>query len=171
VLYALHDDAELSFQTSSPDVLFHRTRIQIVIGAAPDLATAPVNWPVAFPWANAFSGVAPQSGNDVLVVQPTHTLFRLRVSQAAPVSLMLAWRGTQDFDTDLAGVPALVDYTVTELSFPGVPATSPTVAFPVAWMDDPLVRLGGRASIVNIYDPAGTLAEDFVDVLRYGRFA
>jgi len=166
LLYVLHQpDVKLDFSSNAPEIIFHRTRVPIEAFGA---ITNPVNWPVAFPWGNAFSGSTPQDAAPVIAIQPTKTFFRLRVNGAAPVTLAGLWRATSDFDTDSAGVVTTTEYAEQSISFPASSIVDPSV-FPTAWIDDPVTRLGGDDARFNLVDPTGVLAGSFVDVVRYGR--
>lgn len=156
--------ARFRLQTSSPDLLFHRQRLAVILDAVP-VALPVINWPVAFPWANAFSGAQAQPGSDVLVVQPTWTMLRLRTTLAAPLTVYGVWRATQDFDTSSTGASSSADVTVQEISFPVTPAGT----FPIVWLEDPVTRLGGRNSIFYIADPSNTIVAAFVDAVRWGK--
>jgi hypothetical protein len=164
LLYVLHEpDVDLGFSTDAPDILFHRQRLLIGADFTPD-PLPDVNWPVAFPWSNAFSGAQPQASAAILPMQPTWTLLRLRVASVAPVTLYGVYRATNDLDTDDVGVSSTTDSTTIEISFPGVPA-----GFPLAWIEDPVTRLGGKNTIFYLVDPLDVQTGEFVDAVRYGK--
>lgn len=155
-----------------PEIIFHRQRMQIV--AAP--TAAPYNWPMRFPWPHALMGAnsVPQQGSPVLAVTPTRVIMSLRVNTlAAAATMRIAFQASNDFDLDSAGAPVLtgprfVDYQWGTYA-PVGGAGNLGVQYPMDEMSDMVNRLAADDGGVVLIDASGgELAEEYVDVVRYG---
>lgn len=178
------------FKTPTAEVTWPRNKVEVVIqrqrvaiqadGAAP---TFSFGLPLRFPWRNAqrfnaASTTTPfqQPGLPVIAVEPTRTLFKLRVNPLAnPSTIRMLVKNSESFDESgvisSAGVPTLSgDVEAVTVSFP---ATAGAAAyFPVAEVQLPDVLLAGdNATFALLNDPANpvTLAAALVDIVRFGR--
>jgi len=170
-------DADVAWP-GNPEVIFHRQRMKILAPA--DLpAAASYNWPTRFPWTQAFGGTiaAPisQAGTAQIAIEPTRVLMRLRMATVGAASRMrIVLQGTNDFDLDSAGATVLtacgyIDVTWGVVAGSGgagnlatqYPIAEPTTIWPRLSADD------GGVQLVDM--TGGTLANQYVDVVRYGR--
>lgn len=166
-------DADIAWP-GAPEVIIQRQRMQILAPAAVT-ADAPLNWPIRFPWRNAFAGTVQQAGSAAIAIEPTRVLVRLRLATlAAPATMRFVFQGTNDFDLDLNGVVVLtpasfVEHTWGSYAASGAAANLAT-EYPIQAVDDEIVQLGSDFGGVQLVDvSAGTLTNAYVDVVRYGR--
>lgn len=175
-------EASLFWVASSPEIIYHRLRLQIVAdsGSAPTLA---LNWPTRFPWPDAVRGAnsAPQGGQPGLAVTPTKVALRLRLNNlAAPASMRVLFRGTLGFDWDSAGTNADVTNTTdvgyVDIAWPqvtqgaaGEVVTQPGFPLVVTDQNHPLTRLGCEGGGISLTDNTNaSLTEALVDIVRFG---
>lgn len=174
----------------SPEVIFHRQRMKILAPAAAAWAAVATpgsasNWPVRFPWTNAYhlSSSAPQQGQPVFAVKPTRVMMRVRKAgyNDADRKFRAHIRGFDLFDIDSSGDNESrgADVTVQDVIVPfsaivsGLPVGFATDGYSVIELTDgPLARLGGDGCEVVLV--ANTLNETtldnvFVDVIRFGQ--
>lgn len=166
------------FWTGNPEIIFHRTRLQIyAAGSAPLAADVRLNWPKRFPWPNAEFGAnnIKQSGLPAIGVSPTRTAFRLRMTSLAnPADMRAVFYGSNDFGWSSAGTATLtdtvfVDFTWGSYTQVGV-AAPPGPYYPSQITTGQLERFAcdnGSVSLIDITG-AATLEGQFVDVVRYG---
>jgi hypothetical protein len=169
-------DADVSW-SGNPEVIFHRQRMQVVApGALP--AAASFNWPTRFPWVRAMRGTgasaASQAGQPQIAVEPTRTIMRLRMTTlAAPADMRVLLQGSNDFDLDSAGavITTPVGFIdVTWGSFAGSGGAGDLATqYPYQELTGLIPRLSADDGGIQLVDLAGTLAGEFVDVVRYGR--
>jgi len=159
-----HTDAELIIQ---------RSRYAIVQpGAIP--ATFPKNWPMHFPWANAFSSSINQNGSPTAaVVRPTKIIMALRgtSSLAAPADFRLMWQGSNDFGLDSTGAFTSTNYVFEDYTWPIFSAVGGLTAAPMIVSEKAAARIGADLGGVSVIDMTGaaTLTGLFVDIVRYGK--
>jgi hypothetical protein len=176
----------LVFQTSdsdvlwpgNPEVIFHRTRMQILDPAALPATRAPINWPMRFPWINAVRGATSinQRGQPNIGIVPTRVLMTLRLDTlAAPADMRLAFQGTNDFGLDAAGViiPAETvgfHHTWGTWAPPAGGAGNLATTFQVDFLAERGMRLAADDGGVALIDMSvgGDLIDAFVDVVRFG---
>ena len=173
VIYIAHSpETELDLGISRPELIFHRTRIQIEASANP-LPTLKRNWPLHFPWTRAFQGttLVDQRGNPIIRVEPTRALMRLRSQIAAPAIVGLVFRGSREFDEGSTGVVGVADLNSTFCEVQFNPSTDPSFApYPMATIPEDFLRLAcdeGGLSILGLGVAALTGLE--VDIARFGR--
>lgn len=177
-------DADVVFpDAGGTEVIFHRMRLQILADVNPPIAaSATPNWPSHFPWANAYrndgTNDIAQKGQPIITVTPTRTLLRLRIANlGAPASMRIVWSSTDDFDLggDTGATLTTNEYSTYDVQWPanfnqsGVAATSQ--GYPTIFLNGPELNIGGDSAIAQLLDisSAGNLANQFVDVIRYGR--
>jgi hypothetical protein len=161
---------------SSPEIIFHRQRMQILAPAALPVA-APKNWPTRFPWTQALRGASSvdQSGQAVIAIEPTRVLMTLRLTALAAASRMrILMHETNDFGLDANGavIPGEAiwqDYTwgtYTALAGPNF-----VTAYPVVEPAGPWYRIAADDGGISLADvsAAGGLTNAYVDVERLGR--
>lgn len=169
VLYVIHrEDANVSFPSARPAIIFHRLRLTVVNGAAD--AAPIVNWPLQFPWSNAVRVVAgsnqPQPAGPVFTIEPEATLFKLNTSPFnADVALTLQIRNCDPFDLQAAGAAGYANVN----QFYALGFQSVNGRAQVAWLPAEVARLAGDSAAVSILDTASVLGGETVDVVRYGR--
>lgn len=177
-LYVLSaSDAAVSWQGSSPEILFHRQRMQIIAPVALP-ANAPKNWPLRFPWTQAQRGATPipQKGQAILGIgEPTKVLMSLRnATQATADTMRILIQSSNDFDVDSAGAQVstpvrFVDYVWGSYGANGGAGNLGT-NYPLDFAPEMLVRLAADDGGVTLVDmSAGTLTNAFVDICRYGK--
>lgn len=167
-------DADMAW-AGNPEVIFHRQRMLIAAPAGVP-TSAPLNWPTRFPWSQARSGALAspvlQTGDPLIAVEPTRVLMRLRLNTLVnPADMRLLFQGTNDFDLDAAGavVASPVGFIdVTWGSFVSSGANM-TVQYPYMDITGLPSRLAADDGGVQLVDLTGTLADNYVDVVRYGR--
>jgi hypothetical protein len=168
-------DAE-SFWTGNPEIIFHRTRMEILApGAVPVAALTVLNWPKRFPWPSAQFGASAilQSGQPALGVSPTRTAFRLRLATLpAFADMRVLYIGTNDFSFGTAGTPVLTDVAFNDMtwgSFIAAGIVTPGTPFPTQILTGQQERFaadGGGVALVDL--SGGSLTGAFVDIVRYG---
>jgi hypothetical protein len=179
IVVADNDDAFVGWAQQKVEVAFHRLRLRVVADANPGGAPVP-NWPLRFPWpraarfqAGAASAVT-QRGSPILGLEPTRVVLRLRTTLANATPMRVLWQGDDLLDSAPgapAGSPDVVgtaDLTALDLMWPGnVGASTP---FPVVEFQVPGAGLGGDVAGVTLLDlSGGTLLNQYVDVVRFGR--
>jgi len=173
VIYIGHTrDTILDLGTTKPELVFHRTRIQIEVNTDP-LPTLKRNWPLNFPWSRAVRGATSQDqrGNPILRMEPTRALLRLRSQIVVPKIVGLIFRGSREFDEASDGTITLSNTTSTFVEVAFSASTDPVIAlFPMATIPEDFLRLAcdeGGLTAVNLGDAALTGVE--IDVVRFGR--
>jgi hypothetical protein len=185
LLVICEKDADL-FWTTEPEVIFHRVTLPIYETAANPANISP-NWPMRFPWPNAISnstGAAVAQGDQpALVVVPTRTVLRPRLtSLAGALNLRLSMWQTEDLDYEFGGLlngPAVTGSYI-DTSWAAFVNSGFTIngAAVVEWPEkslpiDVMPRIAGDNAIVAVIDTANALAavplQRFIDVVRYGR--
>lgn len=172
------EDARLDPGPGRPEIIFHRTRLQIVADAALGDGTGGTigvvnNWPGRFPWTQATRGsnAIDQRGASLLTVEPTKVLLRLRINDAAGKTVRLAFRGSHDFDQGSNGVVAVTATasTYVDVTFPANVSLL-SLPYPMVALPDSFARLAcdeGGVNAIDLGDAA--LTSQFIDVVRYGR--
>lgn len=167
--------------TAQHEVIFHRVRVPILQPAEVLLATnARKNWPMRFPWSQAFRGtnLVDQSGQAVIgIMEPTRVGLVLRGSTglANPADMRIVYQATNDFGVDSAGAPVLTDPvfdTITWGSFAALGAAGNLATpDPIQLLTGDIARLAADDGGVAMIDASGSgaLAGCFVDVCRYGK--
>lgn len=156
------------------EILFHRQRMQIAdAGSLP--TDAPKNWPIRFPWIQAFAGAdtANQSGSPVVALEPTRTIMRLRLaSLAAPADMRVIFQETQDFDVDAAdaiiATPAS-GFDMTWGTWASFGAGNLGTQYQLQSLTDLGFRLGADNGGMVLASADAALIGQYVDVARYGR--
>lgn len=171
-------DADVAWP-GNPEVIFHRQRMKI-LDPAVVTADAPYNWPVRFPWTQAFQGAnaISQQGQPAIAVEPTRVLMRLRMDTLGAAAVMrVLIQASNDFDLDSAGDPVLtpvgfIDVTWGTIAGVGVTGNLNT-QYPIVEIGEVIGRLGaddGGLRLIDATSGAGLpLADQYVDVVRYGR--
>lgn len=177
LVIADNEDAYMAWPEQQSEVLVQRQRIQIVADADP--STTPLvnaaNWPVRFPWTNAFkfnaSGVSSQRGSPLFAPEPSRVRLRLRVNNlAAPAQMRIIAQGFDDWDLGADGLTiAFTDFTAEDrVQWPTASGTS--APYPMIEILDGLLLDGGDQAVVTFTDLGNAeLTDEFVDVLRYGK--
>lgn len=183
------DDKAL-FIGAGAETMFHRIRLPIwavtdnplvAIGAQRGVSA---NWPIQFPWINAFNRVnSPQNGQPSVVVDPTKIVIRLRKAALAAASrVRLLLLQTDDFDLQSDGATydgIATSGTWVDFQFPATTASGvqingvATAEFPIVTLDDEVMRVGGGSALAICIDMDGTIvstlgAPVFVDIERFG---
>lgn len=161
------------------EVLFHRQTMKILAPA--ELAAqvdANYNWPLRFPWTQALRGSSsiPQKGSAIISIsEPTKILMSLRLGSLANAAGMRALvQASNDFDVDSTGAVVstpvrFVDYTWGTYAANGGAGNLGT-NYPVVEGPTELVRLAADDGGIQMVDMSGgTLADQYVDICRYGR--
>lgn len=170
---------------SSPEVIYHRMRLQIVAPASiPVFGSIAPNWPHRFPWPFALSSAnnLSQRGQPALAVSPTKVAMRLRVADmsAGTADVRCLLYGTNDFDLDVLGqlsTPATVscgyqDITWgTNSTYAGSTGVGTTQYQTQIWdMPNQLVRFAGdEGGALVMTSNDARLQGQYTDVVRYGR--
>jgi hypothetical protein len=155
-----------------PEVVFHRQRMKIYAPA--DYPGTIYNWPMRFPWPNALLGSnsTPQGGKPQLAItQPTRVSMRLRMTSLAnPADMRIIMQSTNEFEDNNGAVATTASYQdVTWGSFTAAGGAAPTT-YPVQQIESNVARLSaddGKFVLVDL--SGGTLAAQYVDVVRWGR--
>ena len=140
------------------------------------LAAARKNWPLRFPWTQAVQGanLVLQGGQANIAVEPTKTLMMLRLATlAAPATMRIALHETNDYNLDSAGAviateTVCYDYTWGTWAGSGGGGNLAT-QYKTDFMPNPMVRLAADDGGMVLVDMTGTLAGQYVDIVRYGR--
>jgi hypothetical protein len=180
LLVADDEEALLDWTTVQSEVVFHRLRLAIVSDAANPSATPTdinANWPIHFPWRNAFRYNTAQptvpamqgSQQPELTVSPTRIALRLRVSNlTSPTPMRLIWQGNSILDEDSTGTVGFSDYTAIDVNWPAAQGT--TTPFPVIELPTEAMQFGGDSAVLTLTDLGNTsLTSKYVDIVRYGR--
>ena len=175
-LYVLPSpDAKVYWAGDSTEVIFQRQRMQIADGGALP-ADAPKNWPLRFPWTQAFRGptVISQQGQAIIAIaNPTRIEMSLRLAAlVAPADMRLIFQGTNDFDLDAAGnvIPTpcrFLDHTWG--TYASIGAGNLGIQFPVNERNGEFARLAADDGGVQLASTDPVLIGQFVDVVRYGK--
>ena len=181
LLYVMHSkEAQINFAGSNAPVPFHRLRVPITNFNADPAAPGTPNWPLGFPWANAFrlSGTQtiPQQARPVLQVIPDITLMQYTGACSAPIELIAKWINVDPFDLNsppdqATGYDNGVHYYPVTISSANQTGGGPNLAAPL-WLPPEIGQLGGDNAAFYLLDPTNTLGGTgvYVDVVRYGRF-
>jgi hypothetical protein len=158
-------DAKALWPQVKTEVAFHRFRIQIQAdGASPTFQSS---LPLRFPSPNVFrynagspSSPYNQGGTPVMNVTPTRTVLKLRVSNlAAPADIRWLVQSPQYFSTS--------ETVADQFTFPSVAGSA--AYYPTVEFEMPTVLYGGNDSKIAVMDASGgTLAGQYIDVVRYG---
>ncbi len=176
LVFADNEDAFVSWPKTRPEVLVHRERVQIIADANP--STTPLvsaaNWPVRFPWTNAFrsatAGLSSQRGSPLFAPEMTRVRFRLRVNNlSAPAQMRVIMQGIDDFDLGTDGETiSFTDFSYQDLSWPQ--ATGSSTPYPIIEVLDGILLDGGDQAVATFSNLGNSeLTNQYVDVCRYGR--
>lgn len=166
-------DADASWP-GNKEILFHRQRM-IIEDLASLPTNAPKNWPIRFPWVQAFSGTSPanQNGQPAIALQPTKTIMRLRLSAlAAPTDMRVIFQETQDFDVSAADAIIATPVSAFDLTWgtwASAGAGNLGTQYQLLSLDDLGYRLGADNGGVVLASSSADLIGQYVDVARYGR--
>jgi len=170
-------DADL-FWTATHEIIFHRARhailqpADLIIGSA-----APLNWPLRFPWPNAFRGVTgvPQGGRPVIGIQnPTRVLLVLRglTALAVPADFRILWQASDDASLDEFGAPIATPVIFVDQTwgtFASVGAGDLGAQNETLELTGQIARIAANdGGIVFVDRSGGSLDGAFIDVIRYG---
>jgi hypothetical protein len=161
------------------EVLFHRLRLPIIQPASvPAVASARINWPLRFPWPNAFSVNTnqPQIGNPAISVNPSRVMIVVRVSAdiASAPTIRFLMNAVDDFAISSTGT---VDTTF-QVYFDAIVGTQTapvglagqTTNYPVLEYNyGPLLRGGNICRVTPVDYVAASLTGIELDIFRYGR--
>lgn len=180
LLIADNEDSLIEWVDQSPEIIYHRLRLQIVADANP--STTPLspdaNWPIRFPWVNAarYNVLAPttflaQGGKPLLAPTSTKIVMRLRVNNlASDMTMRMIWQGTDPFDGGASGNPTFTDFSVHDVTWPNAGGYTST-PYPVIEVTAPAaLAMGGDYSVLTLSNAGNAaLTGQYVDILRYGR--
>lgn len=168
-------DADVAWP-GNPEVIFHRTRMQITNAAGLPAGIAPKNWPTRFPWTQAFQGASSvsQQGTSQIAVEPTKVIMRLRLASLAAANTMrIVFQETNDFDLDSAGAviatPAGFVEQVWGTYAAAGGAGNLSTQYPYIILGQDVTRLAAENGGVVLQDMTGGLVNQYIDVVRYGR--
>jgi hypothetical protein len=188
VIYQM-PSSKSAYDTRS-EVIFHRQRLKIYQPAdlvappagAGQIAQAPYNWPMRFPWVEAVRSAAniSQRGQATFsVVAPTKVMLALRgvSSLGANTNVRLVFQATDDFTRDPNNLVTLTNPIFQDVTFNAYTslgaAGNLATQNPVVLLDHntPASRLAANNGGVVAVDAsgAGTLTGCFLDVVRYGQ--
>lgn len=173
--------AIVDWDNDSREVLFHRLRLPILAPAAvPAVASGRIDWPIRFPWSNAYSTSTnlPQFGKPSIALNPSRVHLIVRQSSATGIAVAPTLRfilakfddytltSTGTLSTDLAFFDAVVPTYSNPAGLVNQTALYPVIEY----TSGPLLR-GGDSAVVTLVDmDDGTdIAGVEVDILRYGR--
>lgn len=172
-------EAWVDWENDNREVLFHRVRLPIVQPAS--VATVPnsrINWPIRFPWPNAFSVSTdqPQQGKPSIGVNPTRVVIVVRKSAdiASALTIRFLMNAVDDFalsstntlDTTFA---VYFDAIVPTQTAP-VGLANQTTNYPVLEYNyGPLLRGGDICRVTPVDYVAASLTGIELDIFRYGR--
>lgn len=174
--------AIVNWTTENKELLFHRIRLPILAPASvPTVANGRIDWPIRFPWTNAYSTSTnqPQFGKPTLGITPTKVQIIVRLAASTSVTAASMRFLLANFDNYTltstntnSGEVAFFDAVVPTYSNPAGMAQQ-TGAFPVLeYTSGPLLG-GGDSAVVTLMDMddsgATNLAGVEVDICRYGR--
>lgn len=168
-------DAWVDWPGSLNEYIYHRTRMRIVDSTLMP-ATPPYNWPMRFPWSQASFGASglSQRGEPALVVTPTRTFVRLRVSSlAAPVTMRALFTGTNDFAMGPTGSIDLTDVASYDVIW-GTWAqlgggAGPGTQYQTQMLGADWERLSADNGGLILCSDDADLIDEYVDIVRYGR--
>lgn len=172
-------EAWVDWENDSREVLFHRLRLPIIQPASvPTVATSRIDWPIRFPWPNAFSVSTnqPQQGKPSIVVNPTKVLIIVRQSAdlASALTIRFLMNAVDDFalsstDTLDTTFDVYFDAVVPSQTAP-VGLANQTTNYPVLEYNyGPLLRGGDICRVTAVDYVAASLTGIELDILRYGR--
>lgn len=170
------DAGDLQWQRTAGDLLFHRLRLPVYAANATIAAAPNPNFPLRFPWKNAFFGAIQQYGTPSFVVTPTKLLARLRFVGASVTIRFLCF--DQDVLIDNATLDDDLSQGYVDVTFPSTTATTLTVngvtagttEFPIIALDEYLAKLGGDAAYVLPVDINSVMGGGkYIDLFRYGK--
>lgn len=157
------------------EIIFHRQRAKILALADVPAATAlPYNWPMTFPWAHAYRDNVPQQGKQgLLTVTPTRIAMSLRVADLASAETMRAYfAGTTDFAMDQLGVVNGSDvraYDIVWGTWASLASANLATQYQFQFLPPEAFALTGNdGALILVESTPGTLADEFVDIVRYG---
>lgn len=165
------------------ELCFHRARFAIKqpadLTAAGSFNNAPNNWPMRFPWSQAFSGTVNQKGTPlVMIARPTKVIMTLRgaTSLAAAAAMRMAFQATNDLSIDSTGIPSTTPPPVFEdVNWPLFSSlgTSGNMATqnPLIVREQGIGRLSADDGGMLFIDASGAASLNglYVDVARYGK--
>lgn len=167
------DDASVDWVDRS-EVIFHRTRVQVLAPAAVPVAPE-FNWPTRFPWPKASFGTQAlsQSGTPVLAVNPTRIAMTLRLANLVASETMRVyligsdeWAELDDGTIDLTETVA---YDVVWGTWASVASANFATQYQTQFLPAELFKFGANEGGVIFVDAnAGALVSAYVDVVRYG---
>lgn len=184
-LYVLPSaDAKVDWPGVSPEIIFHRQRMQILAPASV-AAAASKNWPMRFPWTQASRGASAisQAGAAIIgIAEPTRITMSLVLTALPTASDMrIVFQETNDFDLDSTGAviatqARFVDYTWGTYAASGITGNLNT-AYPVFDLTGPAARLAADDGGVALVDMTpgvtagapGLITGQYVDIVRYGK--
>jgi len=179
-LYVLPSaDAEVHWPGASPEIIFHRQRMQILAPASV-AAAASKNWPLRFPWTQAVRGSTSisQAGAAIVgIAEPTRVIMSLRLTSLATASDMrIVFQETNDFDLDSTGAviaaqARFIDQTWGTYAASGITGNLNTAYPLMEILGGPVSRLAaddGGVALVDI-SAGGLITNAYVDVTRYGK--
>ena len=166
-------DSVIDWGTTRSEIMFHQFRIPLyqTSPGAPIPATMRKNWPLRFPWANAYAGInkIPVTGSPILDVRPTRTVFRLRTDNlASDLTVRLVMQSVTDLDVTADGTTVGTDLSYTEFTFKANEYGYPGAGFPTFVMDQSQIGsvLGSQVGGIALLTDQAIVAD--VDVCRYG---
>ena len=178
-------DAGVEWGSDFSEVIYHRTRVKILAVGEVPAALQNFNWPSRFPWPLAQQGIAgtttplSQRGQPALSLQPTRTLMRLRMDTlAAPADMRIMFVGSDPFAANNAGAGLgsidLLDVAATDITWGTWSQLAIAAGLEAQYQTKMLTgeaeRIACNAGGVIFVDASGgTLADQYVDVIRYGR--
>lgn len=158
-----------------PEIIFHRQRMQILDQGSLLQSLAPKNWPLTFPWDSAVGNTSlAQGGAAAVAIEPTKVLFRLRLTSLAnPATMRVVFQATEDFDIDSSGNPVLTPCGFIDHTWGSFTQTTGTgflnTAYEIQSAAPEIVALGATDGGVRLFGLDASLANQYVDVVRYGR--
>lgn len=174
-------EAWVDWSNDLREVIFHRVRLPILAPASvPTVANSRLNWPIRFPWTNAFGGSTnvPQQGKPVVTVNPSKILLIVRKSSTTtnPPTIRFLINAVDDFAIGSDGTTLDTTFnTYQDVVVPtqAAPAglTNQLTNYPVIEINSgPLMRGGDfcRVTLVDM-DDGDDIAGVEVDIHRYGR--
>lgn len=164
------------------EIIFHRARYTIYQPAGVTsgaLPTAPLNWPIQFPWAGALNSAGLSVGSTpiIQISEATRVLLVLRglTTLATPAEMRVVMQATDDVGLSSAGAPVLTNPIFDTITWPSwaslgtsgnLATQNPALMYSNGILNRVSSQLGG---IIFIDNAAAALTGCFVDVVRYGR--
>lgn len=172
-------EAWVDWDNDSRELLFHRLRLPIVQPASvATVANSRIDWPIRFPWPNAFSTSTdqPQKGNPSIGVNPTKVLIIVRQSSdlASALTVRFLMNAIDDFALSSTNTldttfQVYFDVSVPSQTAPGGLANQ-TTNYPVLeYTSGPLLRGGDTCRVTPVDYVAASLTGIELDIFRYGR--